>query len=244
MSTVPSGALRWRARRDTNEAHSAACFFVNAPTMKLSACVACELPVLELEGQFELLDSLFVSGGEPPELSAGEWHLSCLRTSAVGPSWQDARVRNFRDTRGFVPIAERNGWQVLRDPRRGKVLAFGTTGEMLNLSLGGRKNARTAPDGLVFPISNPDFHLELDDRELVRELQETLVSKGAAPLELVLEKLHIADRMVDRIALERAAFRFDEDLQGFWGPRRVSARVEYGVFVPDVLQDLVGERVR
>lgn len=35
--------------------------------MKLSACVGCELPVLELEGQFEFLDSLFVSGGEPPE---------------------------------------------------------------------------------------------------------------------------------------------------------------------------------
>ena len=35
--------------------------------MKLSKCVACTLPVIELEGQFDKLDSYFLGDGARPE---------------------------------------------------------------------------------------------------------------------------------------------------------------------------------
>ena len=82
--------------------------------MELSSCVACKLPVLELEGQFDKLDSYFLGDDGPPEESAGWWHLSCLRVSDVGRAWQAARLRNYRDVRKFQIVAELPGWVVMR----------------------------------------------------------------------------------------------------------------------------------
>ena len=42
--------------------------------MRLSRCTHCALPVLELEGQFSKLDSLFIDNGHPPPETAGWWH--------------------------------------------------------------------------------------------------------------------------------------------------------------------------
>jgi hypothetical protein len=185
--------------------------------MELAACVACGAPVLELEGQFDKLDSYFFSDGSPPRASAGWWHLSCLRASDVGPAWQAARLRNYRDVRKLTVVAEPPGWVVLGDAR-GKRLALGATGELVELAIVRRPILRKVDDGVVFSMVEENSYLEV---------ARSFDPGTEHPLSALLVALGIADRVVDPVALEGGTFRFDR--------RRGSARLEYGVFVPRAL---------
>lgn len=183
--------------------------------MELSACVACRRSVLELEGQFDKLDSYFIEEGSPPPESAGFWHLACLRASNVGPAWQAARLRNYRDVRKFAVVAEPPGFVVLQQSR-GKRIAIGATGELVDLSFVGRPRLRENESGVVFGIS--EFQIAP-----IRAFEP-----GADhPLSALLDALGIADRVVDTIALERAIFRVDDAKRG--------AEMFYGVFIPRLL---------
>jgi hypothetical protein len=185
--------------------------------MDLAACVACGAPVLELEGQFDKLDSYFISDGSPPGESAGWWHLSCLRASDVGPAWQAARLRNYRDVRKLTVVAEPPGWVVLGDAR-GKRLAIGATGELVDLSIARGRVLRKVDDGVVFARVDDGFYVEL---------AHSFEPSTEYPLSALLVSLGTADRVVDPIALEGGTFRFDR--------RGASARLEYGVFIPRAL---------
>ena len=183
--------------------------------MELSPCVGCRAPVLELQGQFDKLDSYFIDDGVPPRESAGWWHLSCLRASDVGPAWQSARLRNYRDVRKFAVVAETPGFVVLEQPR-GKRIAIGATGELVELSIVGRPRLRENESGVVFGVSEfqiapvAAFEPDVDH-----------------PLSALLGALDIADRVVDPIALEGAIFRVDDSKRG--------AEIFYGVLIPHVL---------
>jgi hypothetical protein len=211
--------------------------------MKLSRCTHCTLPVLELEGQFSRLASLFIADGHPPPETAGWWHARCLAGSDVAALWYEARLRNFRDVRRYQEVAATPHWTVLRDPNRGKLVAFGRGGELLSLSRG-KTGARPVPGGAIYPVVEDVFHLELDDDALAPRIKDALVATGAFPLPALLEGMAIADRTVHPEALERGALRFDSALQAHWKPRFVSARAEYGVFVPAELEPYVGEFIR
>jgi hypothetical protein len=210
--------------------------------MKLSRCTHCQLPVLELEGQFSKLDSLFVDNGQPPLETAGWWHAGCLARSDAAALWYEARLRNFRDVRRYQEVAATPGWTVLREPNRGKRLAFGRGGELLSLSRGTK--GAPAPGGAIYPVTDEVIHLELDDDALAPAIKDALVAAGAFPLPALLEGMGIADRTVHPEALEHGALRFDSGLQAHWKPRFVSARAEYGVFVPAELEPHVGEFIR
>ena len=212
--------------------------------MRTLPCPHCGLQVLELEGQFSVLDSLYINDGLPPPETSGWWHARCLAESDVALLWYDARLRNFRDVRRYQPVAEYARWTILREPNRGKVLAFGRSGEILSLSRGHRKQARTVDGGRIYPKTEEMFPLELDDVDLVQAIQQCLVSAGSYPLLDVLSGIGIADKLVHPEALEGSVFRFDRGLQHDWDRRSVSALVEYGVFVPAELEAHVGEFVR
>jgi hypothetical protein len=212
--------------------------------MKLPRCPSCGLPVVELEGQFAKLDSLYIHDGFPAPETSGWWHAACLAVSKVGPAWYEARLRNFCDVRRYQSVAEYPHWTVVREPNRGKLLALGRQGELLNLSRGSRKSARAVEGGRVYPKLEETFHLELDDTDLVRTIQEGLLSTGRYPLVAVLKAMGIADRTVHPEAIEQGVFLFDKELQHDWDKRFVSARAEYGVFMPAELEDHVGEFVR
>jgi hypothetical protein len=212
--------------------------------MKLQRCPSCELPVLELEGQFEILDSLYTHNGFPPPETSGWWHAPCLATSGAGSVWYEAHLRNFRDVRRYQSVAELLNWTVVREPNRGKLLALGRNGELLDLSRGKRKSARAVDGGCIYPKVEEMFHLELDDMELVQAIQSGLLDTGSFPLLEVLKGLGIGDRIVHPEALEQGSLRLDEELQRGWDMRFVSARAEYGVFVPQELEAHVGEFVR
>ena len=211
--------------------------------MKLSRCPHCKLPVLELEGQFSKLDSLYIHNGQPPAATAGWWHAGCLAGSDAAGPWYEARLRNFRDVRRYQEVAATPQWTVLREPNRGKLLALGRAGELLSLSRG-RAGAHPVPGGAVYPVHDEVFHLELDDAGLVQRIKDSLSSAGTFPVPALLEGMAIADRTVHPEALANGVLRFDGGLQAHWGPRFVSAQAEYGVFVPSELEPHVGEFIR
>ncbi len=200
--------------------------------MKLSSCVACTLPVLELEGQFEKLDSYYLAGGSPALATAGWWHARCLIESEVGPSWYAARLANYREVRGHTVVAELPAWTVVTGPR-GDRLAFGRNGQLLSL---GGKPTRTVPGGAIHPHVDREFNLELSDLALAEAIKQGLSTAGTYPLLAVFEGLGIADRVAHAEALDGGVFRYVADLAGYWSPRSVSARAEYGTFMPAELE--------
>jgi uncharacterized protein (TIGR02996 family) len=197
--------------------------------------------VLELEGQFDKLDSYFLGDDGPPEDSAGWWHLSCLRASDVGRAWQAARLRNYRDVRKFEIVAELPGWVVMRDPRGRESIAIGVSGELVELPMASKSFVREVDGGLVFRRVETTFHLELGDEAVVLAMQLTLEQTSVYPVSAVLAALGISDRVADAVALGGATLRFDKGLRSFWGRHGVSAQIEYGVFVPQVLEPFVRE---
>jgi hypothetical protein len=212
--------------------------------MKLQPCLSCNLPVVELEGQFSVLDSFYIHDDVPSPETSGWWHASCLAGAASAPVWYEARLRNYRDVRRYLSVAELSDWTILREPNRGKLLAFGRNGQILDLSRGKRKSAQTVEGGHIYQKIEEAFHLELDDMDLVLAIQEGLLRTKSYPLLEVLKGIGVADRMVHQEAVEKGVLRLDEALKRDWDRRSVSARAEYGVFVPLELDVYVGEFVR
>lgn len=211
--------------------------------MKLAACKRCGEPVLELEGQFSKLDSLYIKGEFPPPETAGWWHASCLAESKVALAWYEVRLRNFRDVRRYQLVADYPDWTVLRDPNRGKIVAFGRKGEILSLSRD-RRMARAVESGYIYPKFEEEYHLELEDSALVQTIQEGLLVTGAFSLKAVLGAMGIANRIVHSEAIANSAFHLDGLLQRNWDKNPVSARLRYGVFVPAELAAHTDEVVR
>lgn len=212
--------------------------------MRTLPCPSCGLRVLELEGQFSLLDSFYINNGSPPAATVGWWHARCLAESDAAPLWYEARLRNFRDVRRYQTIAEYDQWTVLREPNRAAVFALGRGGQIISLSRGQRKRARATGGGYIYPKIEEMFHFELEDVDLVHAIQEQLLNSGSYPLLEVLNAMEVSDKLVHIEALEHGVFRFDKRLQRDWDARYVSAGVEYGVFVPLELEHHVGDFVR
>lgn len=209
--------------------------------MRTPDCRSCSLPVLALHGQTANLDSYFISDGVPPPESAGWWHVSCLAASPFAADWYQARLRNFRDVRGYEPVAELARWSVLRLARTGDVTALGRGGELLSLSpRHGRP--RTVQGGVIYRVVEDEYHLELADDAIVKTVQEALITDGTYPLPALIEQLGVAERMVHPEALERGLFRINKSLRRHWTRRAVSSSIEYGVFVPSELEPYIATK--
>jgi hypothetical protein len=211
--------------------------------MKLSKCKACELPVLELEGQFENLDSFYMTD-DTPEGTAGVWHTRCLVDSSrdTGAAWYEARLRNFRDVRRYEVVAAPEGWSVVRHPRTKEVFALGTDGTTCGLAF--PTVAKQVDGGAVYPVIEEQFHLDLDDDIVVADAQRALLADGTYPLGSLIASMGLSDRMVHPEALSSGGLRYDASLKRHWGPKFVSARMEYGVFVPASLVPYVARAKR
>jgi hypothetical protein len=202
--------------------------------MKLSKCKACRLAVLELEGQFENLDSFYVNEGIPED-TAGLWHTRCLLDAdpSIAGAWYDARLRNFRDVRRYQVIAALDRWSVLQHARTKETVAVGRDGTMWRLAF--RDKPRKVDGGVVGPIVEGEYHLDLDEPGVAAAAQRALAAGGAYPLSSLIEAMGLSDRMVHLEALQGGALHLETSLKRHWGAHSVSARMEYGVFVPDVL---------
>lgn len=187
--------------------------------MKHADCTGCSLPVLELEGQFELLDGAY-------------WHTACLIASPQGPIAAARRLENFIGSRNYIVERELPNWTVVVHARGDKV-AFGTTGEMLSLSrLGSKKKSRKADGGRVFPKVDEGYNLDLKEPGPIDAVRAGFASEGAFPLLELFELLGVGDRIHHREALVRAII---SSIRETVSRHFITMKIEYGVFVPDEL---------
>lgn len=210
--------------------------------MSLPKCNDCGLVVLELEGEFAKLDSMLLGDGGPPAASAGWWHGRCLVESPVADAWRSVRLRNLQQVRQYAVVAQTPGWVVLLHPRSGELVGLGVGGLTLALSRLRAGRHRHVDGGAVYRVVVDEYNLELDDAGVIEDVKAALVETGTCSLASVAAVLGISDRMSHPELLAEGALILDEHLRPYWTASGLSARVEYGVFVPDALQPYVKAR--
>lgn len=199
---------------------------MNAPT-----CKGCNAIVLEVDGQFEALDSYYLEEDGPPAASAGDWHTSCFVNSGYGPAWHDARLRNYVIVRRYTVVASEGDWTVIKHPREKETLALSRRGEFLSLTYPSGK-PHSVTGGTVYPKIDKEHHFKDDNQELVQKIQDSLLATKTFPILAVFEAFEIADRILHPEALRTSQIHFTRELRRYWSRTSVSARWEYGVFVP------------
>lgn len=207
--------------------------------MRIPNCVGCAKPILQLQGQFTLLDSFYLNGdADPPEESAGNWHIHCLAASGFGAAWQRLRLENFMGVRDYEQIGDPGEWIVLQHPRTKEPMALSGNGGLLSLSFG-KGSKLPAQDGFIYEVEKDESHLELADPEIIRVIQTSLTSTKSFPIPTLFEMLGIEDLVMHSEALRRGLIHHNARLQPHWTSTSVSARWNYGVFVPSELDPYV-----
>lgn len=198
----------------------------------MNVCSICQLPVLELDGQFENLEPYYAETDHPAAELVGECHSSCISTHEFGHIWYEWRVRNYSTGRGYRVATEQDDWSVLVHPRHAGFLAFHTSGFSV-ISEPRAKSGDTiaaADGGLLIPI-NEEFNLRLDNSEIVDDLKSTLMRDKEYPIPKLLSMLG-ADRIKWPQALNGAVFVLDKKLQHEWTSTALAMRARYRQFLP------------
>jgi hypothetical protein len=209
--------------------------------MKAPTCRMCEETVLELNGQYTVLDSYYLGRESSLADTWGDWHLSCLHTSPHREGWYEARLRNHLDVRGYERLVDIGKWTVVRSRRTAEAIAFSKDGDILDLNISGDRLRRVG-GGSIYSDLFEQFHFELEDAEVIRAIQEGLTAAKTFPVLAVYELLGICSRMVHPEALEGSLFHWKRGLANQWSRNTVSMRCEYGFFVPSELEKYVTRR--
>src|SRR4051812_35778154 len=201
----------------------------------MNACSICDLPVLELDGQFENLEPYYAEPEHPAAIIAGERHSTCIASHEYGHIWFEWKVRNYSTVRGYRIALEQDGWSVLVHKRHPEFLAFHASG----FSVGGERPSRhgkatVVHDGLLVPIDE-EFNLRLNDVDIVATVKAGLKQQGHYPILSMLSLLGIADRIKWPQALDNAVFVFDKKLQRDWGDTDLAMRARYHKFLPELV---------
>lgn len=212
--------------------------------MTIRNCTSCGLPVIELRGEFEKLDPLYARGSSVPDETVGWWHTRCLAGSEAALIWYEARLKNYREMRGWTTVADLEEWTVVADSRGGTRLALGHNGQILDMPEGSGAAARPVEGGHVYPTVWPEYNLNLEptneNAATIAAIQAALASNGTYPLPDLFVALGIADRVLHPEALELGVFRFDGGARRNWGQHSVAARAEYWIFMPSALEPYRG----
>lgn len=204
--------------------------------MKIPSCSICSLPVLELEGQFKILQPYFAPiGDEHPAIAIAGWcHSTCLTKSEYGPKWYEWQLQHFL-TRGYERAGDVDGWSVLQLSRTRDLLALRVDGTSVGASrkVGGHAGVR-CDDGLCIPL-NEEYNLELDDEVIIGGIKGHLQRDGEYPIIELCRDLRIDDKLRWPQALEKGIFRFDKKLTRHWERFAVSMRAIYHSFLPEAI---------
>jgi hypothetical protein len=203
---------------------------------KLQTCTICAHPVLELEGQFEVLQPYYTDVAHPALEIAGWCHSACLIKSTHAATWQMWRVDHFMRVRGYVEIGPFGGWRVLRPQRPGRLMAFHSSGCSSRFEINALRLAPQLSGGSLIPLRE-EMHLEFADRALTDLMKDNLRSKGSISILEVIDGLGISDRVQWPAALLDARFTDSKKLRRDWGTFAVAAIAEYAQFLPDTLAD-------
>ena len=199
----------------------------------MNSCTLCQLPVLELDGQFENLEPYYVEPNHPAAELAGECHSSCIASSEYGSTWHAWRVHNYSTGRGYRVVAEQDGWTVLVHARHPELLAFHIDGSSVGGERASKNGDGKAVDGGVLVSVDEEFTLRCDDVALVDELKVQLKRDGRYPIARMLDALGISDRVRWPQALDGATFVLDKKLQGEWTRNAIGMSARYAKYLPD-----------
>jgi hypothetical protein len=201
----------------------------------MNSCTVCRLPVLELDGQFENLDSYYIESEDPAADLAGECHSCCIASSAYGHVWHAWRVHNYTSVRSYRIAAEQDGWTVLLHKRHPEVLAFHVAGFSVGAERSPQRGREQVVDGGVLVAVDQEFNLVLNDRQIVAEVKSCLKKDRRYSIVAMLNALGIADRIQWPQALDKAFFVFDAKLQQEWTETALSMRAQYQKFLPTLV---------
>lgn len=198
----------------------------------MNSCTICQLPVLELDGQFENLEPYYAESGHPAADLAGECHSYCVAGSAYGRVWYEWRVRNYTTTRGYRVAAEQDGWTVLLHKRHPEFLAFHASGISIGAERPAQRGREKIVDGGIVVAIDEEFNFASDDPEVTSELKSHLKKEHRYSILAMLSVLGVADRIQWPQALDNAFFVLDAKLQREWTHTALAMRAQYGKFLP------------
>jgi hypothetical protein len=187
--------------------------------------------VLELDGQFEILQPYYAESDDPALEIAGWVHVLCLASSPFRGTWVQWRIGHFTEARGYEIVDDRDGWTILHDRRRGEIVAFHVDGATVDAARAEGQAGRC--DGGGYLWVERDSHLTIDDPAFVAAIQLELRAKQRVPLARVVDQLGIRDRLYWPAVLDSGEYVFSRQLRRDWGVRSFSARVRYQKFLPD-----------
>lgn len=199
---------------------------------KFARCGICERPVLELDGQFEILQPYAVAPDEELQLIAGEVHTKCLVSSELRQDWSRTKLR-CGTLQGDEIVEQIDDWTILRDRARQTILALHVDGESIDLPATKCKTSR-APGGVTIELER-DYYMQLDDRDLVRELQRELDEAKSVPLAKLVDALALRDTLRWPDVLDTGALTFSRKLLDGWTSWTIGARVTYRRFIPEAV---------
>ena len=199
----------------------------------LENCEVCDRPVLELEGQFEILQPYYADSSDPAFELAGWVHTPCLVGSPLSAPWVDWRIKHFSGARGYQIASKAEGWTILHDRRRRALFAFHANGASISADRSEAKMTACAGGGCL--SVERDSHLTINDREFITTVQQELVIKKSVPLAKIVDKLGIRDRLQWPEVLSSGEYRLTRQLRRDWSPTSFSARLHHKVFLPDIV---------
>ncbi|HEY0191086.1 MAG TPA: hypothetical protein VGC42_08185 [Kofleriaceae bacterium] len=199
----------------------------------IDRCEICDLPVLELRGQFELMQPYFAGLDEEPLELIGEVHTKCLVSSEHRERWVRTSVQHFSGVRGYAIVRTERDWTIMRHARLREVLAFHVSGESIDLPA--RQIKASPVDGGATIPRESDYHMTIDDREIVAELQRELTAAGKVPLAELVDALGIREKLYWPDILQSGVYAFPRQLRGDWSSTSIAGRMQYRQFIPDVV---------
>jgi hypothetical protein len=207
--------------------------------MNLESCFICNLPVLELNGQFEKLDTYLLNEDDAAyQQNAFGWcHTSCLSKSNWGQFWTERRVWHLTKVKGFSQVYSGTCLSVMQNPRTDERIALRSDGVSFNIKpslLGHRKDYS---GGILLPVFE-EINLELDEPTLIHDIRDALVRVKYFPLQQLIEALKLNDYLLYPQAVIDGSLRFDKALKREWVDNWVSANVSYSQFIPQEILDL------
>jgi hypothetical protein len=165
--------------------------------MNLDQCIFCKGPVLEIRGQFEKLDTYFLTKEDELFLHKiyGSCHSSCMQESKWGGAWYKKRLEYARNM-GFRVVAMGGNYCLLDRGQAWEVYyADGTKASL------GKEELHQA-SGIM--QMKQQYNLELDDTLIVVAIRATLEAEGSYTLWKLIEHLKIEDRMLRPEQLQNA----------------------------------------
>jgi len=202
----------------------------------MNACSICDLPVLELDGQFENLEPYYAEPDHPAATLAGECHSTCIASHEHGRIWFEWKVRNYSTGRGYRLAAQEDEWSILIHTRHPGLIAFHVSGFSVTSEPPSRNGHGTPTDGgVLVPVVEKEFNLRLDDVEISATVKAGLRQQGQYSILSMLNMLGIADRIKWPQALENSAFVFDKKQQREWGSTDLAMRARYHKFLPALI---------